>query len=252
MRPPMFNAPCAWARATTWQSLSQAANYARALRAWSARGGKRQTLGWVFEAEGKRGVQAPGLHLPSACDDDQGRLIILADLVTPSIVTPRSVDQIRTLEEIEKRCVECARLVNVCAMAGVGDDDFLGSRDLGGHIVGRSDERRIVGPDDDHGRDFDRRQAFDDAGIALGEHAARGAREPVGVTVSRKTDFGAGAAKVAKTLRLKALRPTNGVGVPSIPRLIVLVSRTGVDDQQRAGSFWVRGVKGQAHVAAQR
>src|SRR5437868_5405477 len=52
-------------------------------------------------------------------------------------------------EKVEDRSVENLRLVQICRVPSVRNDDFLRAGDFGGHVARGREEGRIVGADDD-------------------------------------------------------------------------------------------------------
>jgi hypothetical protein len=93
------------------------------------------------------------------------------------------------IEERQHRLDECLRLVDVDGVAGRRDDDLGRAGNFGCHVIGGGEKRRIVGADHHQRRHPDARQGFDHAGIALGQHAARGARQARSIAMADRGAF---------------------------------------------------------------
>jgi hypothetical protein len=89
-------------------------------------------------------------------------------------------------EKVDDRSVENLRLVQICRMPSVRNDDFLRAGDFGGDVARGREEGRIVGANDDERRNNDGREGIDDPRILLGQHAARSPREAIGCTMRRR------------------------------------------------------------------
>ena len=110
----------------------------------------------------------------------------------------------QAVEERQHGVDERLRLVDVGGVAGGRDHHLLRAGNLGGHVVGGGQERRVVGADHDQRRHLDVGQGFDHAGVALGEHAARGARQARGVAMAGAGALG-GCRSARQALALEAV-----------------------------------------------
>ena len=93
---------------------------------------------------------------------------------------------------------------------------------------------------------------LDHAGIALGQHAARGARQPRRVAMGDAGAFAAGGFQNLQSLALEAVAGVMRALVPGLARIVLLEAGAGVDDQQRADALGMGAIERQRHVAAQR
>src|SRR5690242_14072991 len=82
------------------------------------------------------------------------RPIPLAPPVTRATLplTRSAMGVLQLVQKIVEGGVERLRVVDVSGMAGIGDHRLFGAGDLGGHVVGGGEERRVPLADDDDGR----------------------------------------------------------------------------------------------------
>ena len=137
-------------------------------------------------------------------------------------------------------------------MAGGRDHHLLGARDLGRHVVGRGQEWRVVGADHHQRRHLDAGQGLHHAGVALGQHAARGPRQAGCVAMADAGALGAHLLQHAKAFAVETLARLVGALVPGIARIVLLEAGAGVDDQECAHPLGMAAVKRQRHVVAER
>src|SRR3569832_1448328 len=67
-------------------------------------------------------------------------------------LTRSAMGVLQLVQEFVEGRVEAFRVVDVRGVAGIRDDCLVGARDLGGHVVRRGEERRVLFADDDDGR----------------------------------------------------------------------------------------------------
>ncbi|MHC2623325.1 hypothetical protein ACVIW2_005357 [Bradyrhizobium huanghuaihaiense] len=158
----------------------------------------------------------------------------------------------QVLQERRDRVNKSLGLIDVDGVPSGGDHDLLCAWDLGGHVVGRGEERHVIGANHDQRRHLDIREQFDHARIALGQHAACSKRQTLGVAM---TGRGAFARRLLQHVEAFAVEPVGGGERPCVPglaRIILLEAGAGVDDQQRASALRIGAIEGERHVAAER
>src|SRR3569832_310068 len=139
-------------------------------------------------------------------------------------VTRSAMGVLQLVQEFVEGRVEAFRVVDVRGVAGIRDDCLVRARNLGGHVVRRGEERRVLLAHDDDGRDLDVGQRIDHAGVLLRQHPAAGARQAGGVAVLGGAALGTGACELAEAVTLVALGSLDRVGVPAFARVVLLVS----------------------------
>jgi len=87
---------------------------------------------------------------------------------------------------------------------------------------------------------------------ALGQHAARGARQSRRVAMGDAGALPAGRFQNFQTLTLEAVAGFTRTLVPDLAGIVLLEARAGVDDQERADTIRMGAVERQRHVAAKR
>ena len=138
------------------------------------------------------------------------------------------------------------------AWPAAGITTFAASGNLCRHVIGGGEEWRVIGADHDQGGHLDIRQRFDHPGVALGQHAAGGARQSRGVAMADTGAFAAGRLQHREAFALKTVAGLKRALVPGLAGLVFLETRAGIDDQQRADPLRMRAIKCQRHVAAER
>ena len=156
------------------------------------------------------------------------------------------------VEKRQHRFDEGLRLVDIDGMAGGRDHGLLRTGNFRRHVIGGGEERRIVGADHHQRRHLDLGQHLDHPGIALGQHAARGAGEARRVAMAHRRAFAAGGFQHIEAFALEAVGGVARALVPGLAGVVLLEAGPGVDDQQRADAFGMRAIKCQRHVAAER
>lgn len=154
-------------------------------------------------------------------------------------------------DEVDNRSIERCRLIQVCGVTSVGQNDFAGAGNLCCHVIGRCQKGCIVCANQNQRGYSDSGQRLDHMIADLGEHPARSMRETGCRTMFAQPDFCA-ATERFETVSFERRRLCICGPVPGCPSLAGLIPGAGIEQHQSPASITIHRVKREAHVAAER